>query len=326
MLQMLGARPEVSERVSDQENDRIKFPYSLIEGRLRLLRRLGGYLLHRIEVLIKNYSPGVIVCTQVLPCMFCAKLKERGIISTPLVAVITDFGVHSYWIRPGVNAFIVPNSEVGKVLLTKGVSAKAIYEYGIPIDKRFGLAKDRLKMRERLGLDPDRFTVLLMGGGAGLLFDLRGAIKRWQKRNLPIQMLLVAGENEELKRRVVELKSRIRMPILVYGFIDNIDELMAASDLIITKPGGLTVSEAIASDLPIVLVRVIHGQEENNLKFLLGKGVALDGGKREIGKLLCKLYENPQELDDLKRRAKDFAYPDSAADIAQFILSHLTPR
>lgn len=327
-LEMLGAGPEVSERIYEEGQDRLRFPYTLIEGKLRLLRSLGGYLLLRMESLIRDYRPQMTVSTQVLPSMFCAKLKEREGFSFPLIAIITDFGVHSYWIREAVDGFIVPNSEISRILLKKGISARIIHDYGIPIDKKFALARDRSKMRERLGLNPERFTVLFMGGGTGLLIDLRDAVMMCDRKNLPVQMLLVAGENEKLRKQMMGLQKETNIPLFVYGFVQNVDELMAASDLIVTKPGGLTLSEAMASGLPLVLLKLIPGQEENNLRFLLQKGAAIDAGSpKGIGRLLLGLYQNPQILDELRQRAKGLAHPDSAARIARFLLSHpsLTP-
>jgi|GEM_PF-2485629 len=324
LLQMLGARSEVAQKIYNPEADKIKFPYSLINRKLRLLRTLGSYFFLRMKELIKDYMPQVIVCTQVLPCLFVDKVKEKEKLGVPLIAILTDFGIHSWWIRPNVNAFIVPSSEISSTLLKKGIPQKAIYEYGIPVNRKFSVPKDKIGMRRKLGFKPELFTVLVMGGGTGFIVDFSRALRMWEKGGLLIQVVVVAGENEELRRDMEELRTKTKIPIFTFGFVDNVDELMAASDLIITKPGGLTVSEAMASCLPMVLVRVIQGQEENNMRFLLSKKVALDGGNgRRIGPIVMELYRNPQKLDELRRRARGLVYENSAGNTARLILSYL---
>lgn len=327
LLQMLGAKSEIAEKIYDEKNDRFKLPYSFIDGKLRLLRKVAEYLLLKMERLILDYHPDVIVCTQVLPCMFVAKLKERGEIDIPLIAVITDFGVHSYWIRTGVNAFIVPCHEMSNILLAKNIPRSEIYEYGIPVDKKFSRPKDKIELRRKLGLKPNLFTVLFMGGGTGFGIDLLKILKECEKQNLPLQIILVAGENENLKMEMEKIKERINIPFLVFGFIDNVDEMMAVSDLIVTKPGGLTIAESMVSSLPMVLIKAIQGQEDNNLKFLLDRGLGINGGKGEkVWSIICSLLKNPEGLAELKTRTKELAYPHSAENISKLILSFAEKR
>jgi processive 1,2-diacylglycerol beta-glucosyltransferase len=322
LLQMLGAKSEIAEEMYDDKNDKFRFPYSLIEEKLRILRKLGQYLLFRMEELVVNYKPDVIVCTQVLPCMFVAKLKEKLKINIPLIGVITDFGVHSYWTRPGVDIFIVPYPEMSKILLSRNIPRTAIYEYGIPIDRKFSKVNNRSELRRKFGLNPDLFTVLFMGGGTGFCIDLLGTLKKCEEEKLPLQIMLVAGENEDLKLEMEKMKELMSVPFFVFGFVDNVDEMMAASDLIVTKPGGLTIAESLVSSLPMILVRVIRGQEDNNLKFLLAKGVGVDGGKGEkVWPIIRDFLENPRKLKELKNKAREMAYPDSAVNISKLILS-----
>ncbi|OIN96530.1 hypothetical protein AUJ66_06130 [Candidatus Desantisbacteria bacterium CG1_02_38_46] len=327
LLQMLGAKSEIAEKMYDEKNDKFRFPYSLIEDKLRLLRKLGGYFLFRMGELIVSYKPDAIVCTQVFPCMFVAKLKEKKKINIPLIGVITDFGVHSYWTRPGVDAFISPCPEMSNILLGRDIPGNAIYEYGIPISRKFSLPKNKLELCRKFGLNPELFTVLFMGGGTGFCIDLLGTLKKYEEEKLPLQMILVAGENEELKLEMEKMKEYMNMPFLVFGFVDNVDEMMAVSDLIVTKPGGLTIAESMVSSLPMVLVRVIQGQEDNNLKFLLAKGVGVYGGKGEkVWSIIRNFLKNPEKLEELKTKAEGLAYPDSAINISKLILSFVVKK
>lgn len=322
LLQMLGAKTEIAEKMYDEKNERFRFPYFLIQEKLRLLKKVGEYLLLRMEQLIKSFRPDVIVCTQVLPCMFVAKLKEKKKINVPLIGVITDFGIHSYWIKPGVDAFVVPYQDISKILIYKEVPRSAIYEYGIPIDKKFSITKNKIELRKKFGLDCELFTVIFMGGGTGFYIDLFRTLKKFEDEKLPLQIILVAGENEELRLKMEKMKEQMSTPFHIFGFVDNVDELMAVSDLIVTKPGGLTIAESIVSFLPMVLVRMIQGQEDNNLKFLLEKNIGIDGGKGEkVWSAIRFLLENPNKLEELRIRAQEFAYPDSALNISKLILS-----
>lgn len=137
-----------------------------------------------------------------------------------------------------------------------------------------------------------------------------------------MQIILIAGENEELKLEMEKMKEYMSTPFLVFGFVDNVDEMMTVSDLIVTKPGGLTIAESMVSSLPMVLVRVIQGQEDNNLRFLLERGVALDGGKGEkVWSIIRNFLKNPKSLEEFKNKAEKFAYPDSATNISKLTLS-----
>ena len=324
LLEFLGAKPEIAEKIYDEKNDRFLFPYSLIGRKIRLLRKLGSFLYTRMKQLLLEYDPGAVVCTQVLPCMFVDRIKAREGLKVPLIAVLTDFGLHSYWCKPNVDAFVVPCPEVAEMLSAKGVVKEHTHDFGIPIDRKFISRKNKLEMREKLGFNPQLFTVLIMGGGTGFLVDLSAAVRMWEKEGLPFQLAVIAGENEELKIRLEDLRLKMKIPVFIYSFINNVEELMAASDIIITKPGGLSITESMISYLPMVLVKVIQGQEENNLRYLLKKRAAVDAGTgRKIGRIVRDLYKSPEELSGLWRRARGLVNADSASKIADLILSYL---
>jgi len=322
LLMMVGAKPEIAEKIYDEESDKIKFPYTLIEGKLRLMKDMGEYLTFRTQELFLEYKPDVVVCTQVLPCMFAAKLKEKKKTTVPLVAVITDFGVHSFWMKKEVDAFIIPYSGVSESLTKNNISNDKIHDFGIPIDKKFSVQKNKQKLKEKFGLEDNVFTLLFMGGGAGFGIDFFDTLKKLEDEKLKIQILIVCGKNEDLRLEMDKMQQLMSIPMKVFGFADNIDEMMAVSDAIITKPGGLTIAESMVSDLPMILVRVIQGQEDNNLKFLLENGMGIDAGRGEkLASIIIDLMRNQDILKEMKPRLKEFSRPQSASKISQLILS-----
>ena len=322
LLVMVGAKPDIADKIYEEQTDKIRFPYSLIEEQLRLMKKMGEYLVWRLQELLSAKKPDVVVCTQVLPCMFMAKLKEKKRTDIPLVAVITDFGVHSFWIKKEVNVFIVPNKEVSEVLIRNSMPENSIKDFGIPIEKKFSLQKDIGFLKKKLGLKEDVFTVLIMSGGLGFGVDLVDTFEKWEEKKPDIQIIVVCGENDELKFEMERIQQLMTVPIKVFGFAENVDEMMLASDVIITKPGGLTIAEAMVCNLPMILVSIIQGQEDNNLKFLLENGMAIDAGKGEkIVSIIANLMQNRELLLDMKVKLKKFSRPNASSEISKLILS-----
>ncbi|MDD4900276.1 MAG: glycosyltransferase, partial [Candidatus Omnitrophica bacterium] len=229
---------------------------------LRWFTRPIAIFLNRMETrkfcdyLIKE-NPDFIISTHFLPSEIAASLKKSKKIKSQLLTVITDFGVHPFWISHPTDCYIVSSAFTKRQLLQQGIIEAHIRDIGIPVDEKFYAAYEREGLARNLGLNSDKFTVLIMTGsfGTGPLEEIASALS-------PLaQVIVVCARNEKLFRR---LREKAYKNVKVFGFVDNIHELMAVSDCMITKPGGLSISEALAMELIPVFISAIPGQEVEN--------------------------------------------------------------
>jgi len=246
----------------------------------RLDRSLGFFhrlLRRRLEGLIGELSPAAVVCTQAFPCALAAQCRGRAPLRFSLVAVPTDYRVHAYWIYPEVDLYLLPSPESVDMLAARGIDRERLKETGIPVRPGFGRPLDPVRMKLKYGLAPDLPAVLLMGGGEGTV-SLERLIPALDSVGEDFQLAALAGRNRRQYNRLQRLRGRLRHPLTVLGFTDLVEELMAAVEVVVTKPGGLTSAEALAKRLPLVLVDPLPGQEELNARFLTEHGAAIHSG------------------------------------------------
>ncbi|MBI3332509.1 MAG: hypothetical protein HYZ93_00240 [Candidatus Omnitrophica bacterium] len=291
---------------------------SLLSRAVQLLHRLNNRWHGRgLEKILLDERPDAVVATHFFPAEVASHLKSRGGCSFRLITVITDYLPHALWIAPGVDAYAVASPQSREALIRRGVPPERIHVLGIPIHPRFAGRADRIPLAHQLGLDPERFTLLIGSGGAGT-GPVTSIVASLDAVRQPIQILVVAGKNAALFESLEKLRARIRHPIKVYGFIDNMDELMDVSDLIITKPGGLTCAEALAKGLPLFLTAPIPGQESRNARLLEEMGTAVWIRRiKEIPQRLSGFLETPQRLERLRQKAREAARPQAALEIAR---------
>nr|AEQ20582.1 diacylglycerol glucosyltransferase [uncultured bacterium CSLF42] len=270
----------------------------------------------KLGTLVRHHQPQAIVCTQAVPCSVFAAEKRRGNLGIPLMAVITDFAIHQYWIYKEVDLYCVASEEARRDLIRRGIHASKIVITGIPISPVFLRRQLKPQARSRLRLDPERPTVLIMGGSQGLgpLQELLDHL-----HGLPIQFIISAGVNRELYRSLSK-KYVHDKKVRLFGYTRLINNLMDAADLLITKPGGLTSSEALAKGLPLIITNPIPGQEERNARYLLKNGVAERADEpAQIATLVNHLFQHPTKLRRMAEKTKDVARPYAAMEVAQHI-------
>ncbi len=273
-----------------------------------------------LESFLLALKPDVVIGSHFFPMEVAAHLKRTRRLLSRLITVITDYLPHILWISPGVDGYAVGSPQTKEELLTRGIPSDRIRVTGIPVDPKFKGKNDRNNLKNRLGLEPERFTLLIGSGGEGLgpVVSLVQVLQRVQK---PIQIVVVAGKNGALLRTLENLKPTVPHPLKVCGFVDNVDELMDASDLMITKPGGLTCAEAMTKGLPLILIPAIPGQETRNLRVLTSLGTAQAVHQlKEIPHLVENLYENGEPLERMRRRAAEVRLPEAAFEIARWAM------
>ncbi|MBP7216077.1 MAG: hypothetical protein KBA46_02205 [Candidatus Omnitrophica bacterium] len=258
-------------------------------------------------------NPDVMVATHFVPSIIAANLKRTGAISSRLITVITDFGAHPFWISPGIDQYAVASDFVKTQLVDAGVPEEKIGVWGIPIDARFTRQYDRKIVAQRNGLNPDLFTVLVMTGsfGSGPLEEIAEALHR------DTQVLVVCSANVKLFDR---LKKKNLSQVFAYVQVPNMQELMACADVIITKPGGLTISESLAMNLVPLFITPIPGQETYNMRELAKKGIGYrPRNVREIKACILDFKQHPEKLKAVQRKIQDFKKPHAATKICDEI-------
>jgi processive 1,2-diacylglycerol beta-glucosyltransferase len=274
----------------------------------------------KLKILFDRFSPDVVACSQAFPCGMVADFKKTYNSNIPLVAILTDYAPHSYWIYKTVDFYVVPSEEVKIRLIKKGVTQERVKPFGIPFDPKFNRIIDRQATIKKLGLIENLPTVLIMGGGQGL-GPIKTVINSLDETTSDFQEIIITGVNKELYKYLSRRLKRYKKKILLLKFVDNVDELMVISSLIITKPGGITTAEALTRGLPMLIVKPIPGQEENNTRYLTNKGAAIRvDDPRRIGTAVDGLWKNHGKLTHMSKCAKEMSRPHAALEIARFLL------
>ncbi len=254
-------------------------------------------------------NPEIIISTHYLPANIASNLKKKKKITSRLATVITDFGVHPFWIYKGTDLYAVASDYSRAELLKHGVSGDKIKVTGIPIDPKFYAAYDKPAARAELDLDRERFTVLVVTGSFGI-----GPIEQIvDLLHGHAQILVVCAKNDKL---FIRLTKKNYPGVKVFGFVDNIDKLMAASDLIVTKPGGLSISELLAMRLAPVFISAIPGQEAMNVKVLAQYGIGDKADNAaQVKKIVLDYLNSPQKLKSTQERMEKMRKPNAAEEI-----------
>ncbi len=286
------------------------------------LQSVMGILLGiRFEKFIEDCKPDVIVCTHIFAAQIINELKRRGRLSdVPTIGIVTDYTIHPFW----EDVTYIEYIEIASELLIqranmKGIKTERLCPFGIPVREKFSHRLSRSEACEKTGISPDKPTILVMAGSMGY-GNMSKLISDIHNFNRDYQILAVCGNNTKLFKKLSELGYGSNVKI--FGFTDEVDILMDASDCIVTKPGGLTTSEAMAKQLPMIFFNPIPGQEERNLEFFMNNGVALSITKTfTVDEALYYLFsENGNRLELIKKQLSIIAKPDAAKNLADFIV------
>lgn len=315
---VIKIKPEVWEYLYDNPK---------IVRRTRKLRKLIHKLnSKKLKRLISHFKPDAVACTQAFPCGMVADFKRKFKFSFPLIGVLTDYAPHSYWMYDNVDAYIVPNEKTRERFLKNGIDEDKVFPFGIPISAKFSGKTNKEAARRALRLDDNKPTILLMGGGQGLgpIEELIFAINTIDS---PFQVIVVCGTNKKLRKWLEKRRTLFRKKMAILGYTRQVEMLMGISDIIVTKPGGLTTAEALAKRLPIVIVNPIPGQEAKNTEFLLSENVAVKAkSPLDAAVLIEQLLINKKELDNMKAAALKHAQPHSASQTAEVIMKLLEKK
>ncbi len=264
---------------------------------------------------LKEEPCDLVINTHFLPAEIIASLRRKRQLAVPQVTVTTDFETHRLWVNTPCDHYFTATEEGARYLEHWGVPTADVSVTGIPIHPAFRQPKDRSICRSRHGLSEDRPVVLQLAGGFAV-----GPVAAWLKALLaverPLQLVVVAGHNDAARKQLQSIKAPERHRVQVLGFTDQIDEYLAAADLVVSKPGGLTTSEVLARGTVMVIVNPIPGQESRNSDFLLEQGAAIKvNNPASLAYKVGSLLDDPKRLYNLRANSARLGRPRAALDV-----------
>lgn len=276
--------------------------------------------LQKFKDAIDTMQPDAVICTHFLPAELFSRWKRKRKFDKPVWVAITDFDVHMLWVHRFMSGYCAANEEVAYRLQDRGVDVESIHVTGIPIMPAFAGQYSRAECARQLGVAPEKPTFLLMSGGAGM-----GGMVRLARRLLNIdedfQLFALAGKNARLLSELQKLGVEHPTRMFPMGYTNAIERVMAASDLAITKSGGLTTAECLAMGLPILVISPIPGQEERNADFLLEHGAALKAyDEAGLEFRIRALLRDRSRLNALHENARGIGRANSAEDVLRLVL------
>lgn len=281
----------------------------------------------KMAKLFREYQPDVVISTHPFGSQMTSYLKQKGKTNCTLATVMTDFAPHDQWLIGNnfVDFYFVSNSSMKDSLIKSDIPENKIYVTGIPISNRFLKDYNKEEICSSFDINPNMKTILFFGGGEyGLGKDKTVAILDTLSNFENFQVIAIAGKNKKMKEafeKIVTEKHKEDF-IKVLPFTDKVPELMSISDLVITKPGGLTVSESLASHLPLIVINPIPGQEEENAEFLENAGCAIWLKKKDNpADILSDVLTNENKLNEMKQNSIKLAKRSSTEDICKTILN-----
>lgn len=273
---------------------------------------------------IRREKPDAVICTHFLPAELLMRERNAGRIDYPVWLQITDYDLHNMWLVPGMTGYLAATDEVAFRLRARGIAPERIHVTGIPVMPAFSEPEAPALARNTcvagLGLDPSKPVLLMASGGAGV-GDLASMVDRVLALGDGFQVIAVAGRNVEAFGKLEALSRRHAGRVVAVGFTNEMHKLMAASDLVVTKPGGLTVSECMALGKPMLLISPIPGQEEHNAGFLMEEGAAwLAYDAIGLDYKVARLMADPAKLAHMASRSRALGKPQAARAVLGKVL------
>lgn len=282
-----------------------------------LPKMTNAFLAKRLLKLVRKEKPDVIICTHVFAALLVTYLTGHIDIQTHTIGIVTDFTIHPYWEDTNLDYYVTASELLTNQGVKKGIPEYKFKPFGIPIDPKFSRRKDKKEARKELDLE-DKDTVLVMSGSMGF-GNVLEEIKELDRLNLDYQIVTICGNNKKLKSQIDKLE--MKKTIYNYGYVNNVDIFMDAADCIVTKPGGLTTSEALAKGLPMIMNNPVPGQEDRNVEFLLNAGAAMKVSKTfPIDDAIYNLFINKERRKNLDGSIKSLQKPNSTMDLVSFII------
>ena len=279
--------------------------------------------------LLREKNADLIISTHPFGSQMCSYLKRKGKINSKIATIMTDFAPHDQWLVGSdfTDYFFVAHDKMKQYLINKNIPEKKIFSTGIPISTRFTKKYDKEKLLKEFNLQPGKQTILFFGGGEYGLGKSKtfNIFENLIQSNENMQIIAISGKNPEMKKEFENIIEKYNKSncVKLLSYTNKVPELMSISDLVVTKPGGLTTSESLASCLPMIIINPIPGQEKENAEFLENHGIAVWIKNSNESKMIFELLlSNKEKLEDMKKNTSILAKPFSTAEICKILLDH----
>lgn len=273
--------------------------------------------------LIKKYEADMVICTHPFPCAAASYLKQTGEINIPLITVMTDFCVHQFWLYKNIDIYFTANDLLKKEMVNQGLLEERIFVTGIPVGYNFRVDYNQDDLLAKFKLEKDKPVALIMGGGLGL-GGVKNALCQLERLKKDIQILVITGANVALWSEMNEYAQHSKHKIFVWGYSHNIQEFMSVATFLISKPGALTISEALTRELPMILHDPIPGPEVDNAKFVSDNGAAIWVKHQDtLDAVVREVLSDATILPKLRNNAKVLKKPYASDNIADIIANML---
>ena len=287
-----------------------------------LLMRINRLGTRRLFALMAAERPDHVVSVHPTPVAALSELRSRGLSMPPHTTVFTDFVAHTQWIYSHVDRYCVPAEEIARDLVARGIPRERVVVTGIPVGREFTEHWERAQARLVLGLSPRVPVLLFMDGSGGGFGRLDEATRTVLKMQEPLQALVVTGREERLESKLRELCRGRESRVKIWGYVDNVRQLMAAADFLVTKAGGLTLGEAMAAELPMICFGSLPGQEARNERFAAMAGVALVASSgAQLQRVIGAALRDPVLLRNMRERIRLYRRPGAAAEVVELVLA-----
>ena len=279
----------------------------------------------RLARLLDRMRPDAVVTVHATPAAAMATLAAAGRRVPPHTTAVTDFVAHSQWMPRPVDRYCVAAEEVRNEFVARGIPPDRVVVTGVPVRAGFSRPLDPAAARRALGLTPERPTVVAMAGTQGALGRLSDVVQALLAVERPLQAVVVAGRDDGLRERLTRLAAGTALRVV--GYVDDVPTLLAAADLLVTKAGGMTLAEATAAGVPLLLYGSLPGQERGNERFASRAGIALVARSRaELRRLLDRVLDDPETIDRMQAALRRLGRPDAAQRVVDLVLEQIAIR
>ena len=280
---------------------------------------LSNAVSKRLRQYVYEFEPDAIIGTHSYAGVVTTILKKQKVCTCMTYGIVTDFTVHPFWESTELDYYVIPDELLGYQMQKKGIDKRTLLPIGIPRRQQFSKKNDTHEARQKLGI-ADKQTILIMMGSMGY-GNVSQSLEVLDEFDADFQVLCVCGSNEKL-RSMLDQKTYSK-EIHIYGFVNNVDVMMDASDIIISKPGGLTTSEAFAKGLPMITMNPLPGQEDRNTDFLVNCGAVIAVNDRfHLNEALNQIFNCSWRLDHMNESVKHIGKPESTKNLCEFIISN----
>ena len=279
----------------------------------------------RLARLLDTMRPDAVVTVHATPAAAMAALAASGRPVPPHTTAVTDFVAHSQWMPHPVDRYCVAAEEVRNEFVARGIAPDRVVVTGVPVRQEFSRVVDPAAARRRLGLSARLPTIVAMAGTQGSLGRLPDVVRALLSMQRPVQAVVVAGRNDRLRAKLARLAAGT--PLRVVGYVDDVPTLLAAADLLVTKAGGMTLAEATAAEVPLLLYGSLPGQERGNERFASRAGIALvarSGG--ELRRLLDRVLGDLDTIERMQGSLRRLGRPDAAHHVVDLVLDQIATR